>query len=184
MKIGLKTSFYPYRHFTEHLVDAFEKSPWDSDLNHKTSSFSIRQLKNNTGASPATIHKQHEEVSHQNEWQHLATREPHATSTLAAWAAAEPLVRDNVGADQNDQISDAAVNTQRTGAQEKKKAELGSQAALKTDRRRRGNRPHIQAENQRRVKDFCWTDLLGSTHAQDENQEAQGQIDSRELHYP
>jgi hypothetical protein len=63
MKIGLKTSLYPYRHFTEHLVDAFGKSPWDSDLNHETSSFSIRQRKNNTGASPATIHKQHEEVA-------------------------------------------------------------------------------------------------------------------------
>jgi hypothetical protein len=120
MKIGLKTSLYPHRYFTEQLMDAFRKSPWESDLNHETLSFSIRQLKNYTGASPATIHKQHEEVSHQNEWQHLATRENHATATLAAWAAAEPLVRDNVGADQNDQISDAVVNTQRTGVQEKK----------------------------------------------------------------
>jgi hypothetical protein len=51
----------------------------------------------------------------------LTAREPHTTETLAAWAAADPLVQDNVGADQNDQISDAAVNTQRTVTQEEKK---------------------------------------------------------------
>jgi hypothetical protein len=30
-------------------VDVFEKSPWEYDLNHKTSSFLIWQLKNTTG---------------------------------------------------------------------------------------------------------------------------------------
>jgi hypothetical protein len=30
-------------------MDTFEKSPWEYDLNHKTSSFLIRQLKNTTG---------------------------------------------------------------------------------------------------------------------------------------
>jgi DNA-binding CsgD family transcriptional regulator len=30
-------------------MDAFGKSPWENDLNHKISSFSIRQLKSNIG---------------------------------------------------------------------------------------------------------------------------------------
>jgi hypothetical protein len=36
-------------HFIEQLVDAFEKSPRKSNLNYKTLSFLIRQLKNHTG---------------------------------------------------------------------------------------------------------------------------------------
>jgi hypothetical protein len=54
-KIRSKNSLYPHRHFTEHLVGAFRKSPWESDLNHETSSFLIRQLNNYTRASPARI---------------------------------------------------------------------------------------------------------------------------------
>jgi hypothetical protein len=54
-KIRSKNNLYPHRHFTEHLVDAFGKSPRESDLNHETSSFSIQRLKNYTGASPARI---------------------------------------------------------------------------------------------------------------------------------
>jgi hypothetical protein len=49
MKIGLKNSSFPHRHFTEHLVSAFGKSPWEYNLNHETLSFSIWQLKSNTG---------------------------------------------------------------------------------------------------------------------------------------
>jgi hypothetical protein len=37
MKIGSKNNLYPQKHFTEHLMDAFKKPPWKSDLNHKTS---------------------------------------------------------------------------------------------------------------------------------------------------
>jgi hypothetical protein len=48
-KIRSKLSLCHHRHFTEHLVGAFGKSPRESDLNYKTSSFSIRQLKNNIG---------------------------------------------------------------------------------------------------------------------------------------
>jgi hypothetical protein len=54
-KIDSKNSLYSYRHFTEHLMDMFEKSPWESDFNYKISSFLIRQLKNMTETSPATI---------------------------------------------------------------------------------------------------------------------------------
>jgi hypothetical protein len=90
-KIGSKNSLYPHKHFTEHLMDLFRKSPWNSDLNYETSNFSIRQLKNYTGASRATIHKQHEEVSYQNEWQHLNRQKAsHSGDVGAAWAAAEP----------------------------------------------------------------------------------------------
>jgi hypothetical protein len=49
IKIDSKNSLYPYRHFTEQLVDVFRKSPRESDLNHKSSSLLIRRLKNNTG---------------------------------------------------------------------------------------------------------------------------------------
>jgi hypothetical protein len=49
MKIGSKLSLCPHRYFTEHLVDAFKKSPRESKLNYKILSFSIRQLKNNIG---------------------------------------------------------------------------------------------------------------------------------------
>jgi hypothetical protein len=48
MKIESKNNLYPHRYFTEHLMDAFEKSPWESDLNHKFSSLLIRWLKNYT----------------------------------------------------------------------------------------------------------------------------------------
>jgi hypothetical protein len=44
-----KDSLYPHSHFTEHLVGAFRKSPRERNFNYKTSSFSIRQLKNNNG---------------------------------------------------------------------------------------------------------------------------------------
>jgi hypothetical protein len=40
-KNQLKNSLYPHRHFTEHLVGAFRNSPWESDLNHESSSLSI-----------------------------------------------------------------------------------------------------------------------------------------------
>jgi hypothetical protein len=49
IKIGSKNNLYSHRHFNEHLVDAFGKTPRESDLNYETSSFSIWQLKNNTG---------------------------------------------------------------------------------------------------------------------------------------
>jgi hypothetical protein len=37
------------------MIKVFEKLPQESDLNYKTSSFLIWQLKRRTGASPATI---------------------------------------------------------------------------------------------------------------------------------
>jgi hypothetical protein len=37
IKIDLKNSLYPYRHFTEQLVGVFGKSPRESDLNHESS---------------------------------------------------------------------------------------------------------------------------------------------------
>jgi hypothetical protein len=45
IKIGSKNNLYLHRHFTEHLVDAFRKPPWKSNLNHEFSSFLIRRLK-------------------------------------------------------------------------------------------------------------------------------------------
>jgi hypothetical protein len=48
-KIGSKNSLYPHWHFTEQLVNAFRKSPWERNLNHEILSFLIRQLKNYTG---------------------------------------------------------------------------------------------------------------------------------------
>jgi hypothetical protein len=33
MKIESKISLYPHRHFTEHLVGAFKKSPWECNSN-------------------------------------------------------------------------------------------------------------------------------------------------------
>jgi hypothetical protein len=54
-EINSKNDLYLLRHFTEHLVGVFRKSPRESNLKHKTSSFSILQLKKTTGASPATI---------------------------------------------------------------------------------------------------------------------------------
>jgi hypothetical protein len=41
-KIKMKSSLYPHRHFTEHLMDVFGKSPWESNLNHESSSLLIR----------------------------------------------------------------------------------------------------------------------------------------------
>jgi hypothetical protein len=37
IKIKLKNSLCTHRHFTEHLVGAFEKLPWECDLNHESS---------------------------------------------------------------------------------------------------------------------------------------------------
>jgi hypothetical protein len=45
-KIDSKNSLYPHKHFIEHLVDAFEKSPRENNLNHESSSLLIRRLKN------------------------------------------------------------------------------------------------------------------------------------------
>jgi hypothetical protein len=49
IKIRSKIDLYHHSHFIEHLVDVFRKSLWKRDLNYKTSSFLIRQLKNYTG---------------------------------------------------------------------------------------------------------------------------------------
>jgi hypothetical protein len=49
IEINSKNSLCPLSHFTEHLVGVFRKSPLKYNLNYKTSSFLIRQLKNNTG---------------------------------------------------------------------------------------------------------------------------------------
>jgi hypothetical protein len=50
-EIRSKNSLYRHRHFTEHLVGAFGKSPRESDLNQKLLSLLIRQLKNYTRVS-------------------------------------------------------------------------------------------------------------------------------------
>jgi hypothetical protein len=55
-KIRSNNSLYPHRHFTEQLVGAFRKSPWESDLNQEPSSLLIRRLKNHTGIHLASIH--------------------------------------------------------------------------------------------------------------------------------
>jgi hypothetical protein len=51
IEINSKNSLYPHRHFTEHLVGAFGKSPQESDLNNESLSLLNRQLKNYTGIS-------------------------------------------------------------------------------------------------------------------------------------
>jgi hypothetical protein len=48
-KINSKNSLYSYNHFTEQLVGAFKKSPWESYLIYESSSLLIRRLKNKTG---------------------------------------------------------------------------------------------------------------------------------------
>jgi hypothetical protein len=48
-KIGSKNSLYHHKHFTEHLVDAFRKSPRKNNLNQEPSSLLIRRLENLTG---------------------------------------------------------------------------------------------------------------------------------------
>ncbi len=48
-KNRLETSLSSLSHFTEHLVNEFVKLSRENDLDHKTSSFLIRQLKNKTG---------------------------------------------------------------------------------------------------------------------------------------
>jgi hypothetical protein len=53
MNIRSKNNIYPHRHFTKHLVGAFRKSPWESDLNNESSSLLIQWLKNDTGNPPA-----------------------------------------------------------------------------------------------------------------------------------
>jgi hypothetical protein len=50
-KIGSKNNLYPHRYFSEQLVDAFEKSPRESNLNHESSSLFIRWLKRYTNIS-------------------------------------------------------------------------------------------------------------------------------------
>jgi hypothetical protein len=149
----------------------FRKSPRKSNLNYEFLSLLVQRLKNYTAfflqrSTSNTRNFTLERVAT------LTAREPHTTETLAAWAAADPLVQDNVGADQNDQISDAAVNTQRTVTQEEKKKrpslahrrckkKIGAEEAISRTAKQRTSAVY---------KDFCWTtDLLGSTHAQDRN---------------
>jgi hypothetical protein len=137
-KIGSKNSLYPHKHFTEHLMDLFRKSPWNSDLNYETSNFSIRQLKNYTGASRATIHKQHEEVSYQNEWQHLNRQKAsHSGDVGAAWAAAEPPGLDsrisstrwgNQGTEVKNQVGNEAWACFRPVDRKKPKRKLGKKS--------------------------------------------------------
>jgi hypothetical protein len=50
-KIDLKNSLYPFRYFTEHLVDVFRKLLRENDLDHESSSLLIRWLKSTTGIS-------------------------------------------------------------------------------------------------------------------------------------
>jgi hypothetical protein len=50
-KIRSKNNLYPHRHFTDHLMDVFERSLRESNLNYKILSFSICQLKNKTRMS-------------------------------------------------------------------------------------------------------------------------------------
>jgi hypothetical protein len=49
IKIRSKSSLDPHKHFTEHLVGVFKKSPRKNDMNHESSSLLIRWLKNITG---------------------------------------------------------------------------------------------------------------------------------------
>jgi hypothetical protein len=55
-KIGSKNSLYSHRHFTEHLMSAFEKPPRKSNLNHESSSLLDWRLKKLYRIHPATIY--------------------------------------------------------------------------------------------------------------------------------
>jgi hypothetical protein len=63
-----KNSLYPHSHFTEHLLDAYGKSPWEHNLNHEFSSLLIRRLNNYTEMSscnnPYTRTRQIDESMH------------------------------------------------------------------------------------------------------------------------
>jgi hypothetical protein len=58
-KIDLRNCLSPLRHFTEHLVGVSEKLPWESNLDHKFTSFLNRQLMlltcNHPQATPTKI---------------------------------------------------------------------------------------------------------------------------------
>jgi hypothetical protein len=50
----LKNSLSPLRHFTEYLVDVFEKLLRENNLEHNSSRLSIRWLNSTPGIQPAT----------------------------------------------------------------------------------------------------------------------------------
>jgi hypothetical protein len=62
-KIDSKNSLYTHRHFTEHLVCAFEKPPRKNNLNHKSLSLLIRRLKNHTGMNSCNKSQTHDRKS-------------------------------------------------------------------------------------------------------------------------
>jgi hypothetical protein len=51
-------------HFTEHLVGAFGKSPWENNLIHETLSLLIRRLKSYTGIPYNDSHQNPREKLH------------------------------------------------------------------------------------------------------------------------
>jgi hypothetical protein len=62
-QIDSENSLSPLGHFTEHLVGVFEKLPPENNLDHESSSFSIRWLNSTPVIQPATNHNQHEQQS-------------------------------------------------------------------------------------------------------------------------
>jgi hypothetical protein len=73
-KIDSKNSLSPLRHFTEHLVDVFEKLPRENDLDHESSGLSIRWLNSIPGIQPATIQSHHDTLSSVNEREQRALK--------------------------------------------------------------------------------------------------------------
>jgi hypothetical protein len=55
MKIGSKNSLCPHSHFIEHLVGAFKKSSWESNLNHESSSLNDLVTQERYREQPAAI---------------------------------------------------------------------------------------------------------------------------------
>jgi hypothetical protein len=69
-KNRIKNSLYPLRHFTEQLVGAFRKPPWEYNLDRESSSLLNRQLKSNTGNPLPTNHTEiHQKSTQENESQ-------------------------------------------------------------------------------------------------------------------
>jgi hypothetical protein len=62
-QIDSENNLSPLGHFTEHLVGVFEKLPPENNLDHETSSLSIRWLNSASVIQPATNHNQHEQQS-------------------------------------------------------------------------------------------------------------------------
>jgi hypothetical protein len=84
MKIRSKNSLYPHRHFTEQLVDTFEKPPQKSNLNHETSKSFDPVTQKLYRLLRTTIHTQSKSTKQSNneKW-HTQTHKPKRTACPA-----------------------------------------------------------------------------------------------------